>query len=199
MLGKVSYQQPTLTLARHLLGKNLVRKQGDWVLSGRIVEVEAYHQDGDRAAHSFGGQTPRNAVMFGPPGFLYVYFIYGMHYCMNVVTEAKGIGAAILIRAVEPLEGIETMRLNRGPHIPVRDLANGPAKCCQAFAIDNNENGLSLTSSHLFLEEGAIRSGEEIALSPRIGISKSTELPWRFFLKNNRYVSRTSVGNGRIS
>ncbi len=198
MLGKLDYHQPTLTLARNLLGNYLVRKQGNQVLSGRIVEVEAYHQDGDRAAHSFAGKTPRNAVMFGPPGFLYVYFIYGMHYCMNVVTEAQGIGAAILIRAMEPLEGIETMRLNRGPQIPVRDLTNGPAKCCRAFAVDNNENGLSLMSSHLFLEEGAIHSGEETASSPRIGISKSRELPWRFFLKNNPYLSGTKLTNGGL-
>jgi len=190
MLPPDFYQSPTLTLARSLIGKVLVRAHEGRQLKGRIVEVEAYHQDGDRAAHSYSGQTRRNAVMFGPPGFLYVYFIYGMHYCMNVVTEEDGVGAAVLIRALEPLEGIETMRALRGPQIKTRDLTNGPAKCCQAFAIDRKADGWPLNGSQLFLEDSEPLATNPIGTSKRIGITKSTELPWRFYVKDNIFVSK---------
>ena len=197
MLGEAYFCLPTLTLARELLGRRLVRRWRGHTLAGRIVEVEAYHQDNDRAAHSYGGKTPRNAVMFGPPGHLYVYFIYGMHYCMNVVTEPEGIGAAVLIRAVEPLEGIELMQRLRGPRIKTRDLTNGPAKCCGAFAVGPEQNGLTLTGSALFLDEDEPPAENEIAISRRIGISKSADLEWRFFIKNNPFVSRGRPAGGR--
>lgn len=190
LLGPAFFAQGTLDLARALLGKHLVRKVGDLTLRGRIVEVEAYRQDGDAAAHSFHGKTARNAVMFGPPGALYVYFIYGVHYCMNVVSEEAGIGAAVLIRGIEPLAGTRYMQQQRGPNVKGKDLTNGPAKCCQAFNIGPGENGLSLTGDILYLETPATSALEDIAESPRIGISKATELPWRFYLEGNPYVSK---------
>ena len=198
MLPDAFFNLPTLALARALLGKRLVRRWGSHTLIGRIVEVEAYHQDGDRAAHSHGGKTPRNEVMFGPPGHVYVYFIYGMHYCMNVVTEPEGIGAAVLIRAVEPLQGVEIMQQLRGPRIRMRDLTNGPAKCCEAFDVGPSENGLSLNGPDLFLDEGEPLAKTEIAAGHRIGITKSTDLEWRFFINNNRFVSKGPVAGSRI-
>ena len=184
------FAQPTLTVARHMLGMRLVRHLGGTTMAARIVEVEAYHQDGDQAAHSYGGKTRRNAVMFGPPGFLYVYFIYGMHFCMNAVTEPEGTGAAVLIRGLEPLEGIEKMRANRGAHILERNLTNGPAKACAAFAIGRQENGISLKGPGLCLDADETVPECDIATSPRIGISKSKNLLWRFCIKGNPFVSR---------
>jgi len=185
------FRLPTLAVARRLLGMHLVRAVPGATLRARIVEVEAYHQDGDEAAHSFPGKTARNAIMFGPPGFLYVYFIYGMHYCMNAVTEPAGIGAAVLIRGLEPLQGIERMRAHRGAHIAERDLTNGPAKACASLAVGPEANGLALTGPAIRLEPGEAPPDRLIACSPRIGISKSKDLPWRFFIKNNPYVSKS--------
>ena len=176
------YLQPTLRVARHLLGQTLVHETPTGVTAGRIVEVEAYHQDGDRASHSYNGQTPRNAVMFGPPGVLYVYLSYGIHYCMNVVTEPEQTGAAILIRALEPLTGIDLMQQIRGPRVNPRDLTNGPGKCCQALAITGEHNGLSLQGTDLYILNAPLLAGHEIATTPRIGITKSKSLPWRFLL-----------------
>ncbi len=188
-LGDELRRRTTLEAARWLVGKVLVRRLDGARLAGRIVEVEAYHQDGDAACHAYGGQTRRNAVMFGRPGLLYVYFIYGMHYCMNVVTEREGVGAATLIRALEPLEGLAAMRRRRGAAVKTRDLANGPAKACQALAVDRAHDGLDLLADgEVWLEDG--EAGGELVAATRIGISKSAELPWRFYLKNNPYVSR---------
>jgi DNA-3-methyladenine glycosylase len=184
------YLRPTLTVARELLGKILVRRLGDRVLSGRIVEVEAYHQDGDASAHSFGGKSGRNEVMFRRGGYLYVYFTYGMHFCMNVVTEADGIGAAVLLRAVEPLEGLDVMHRHRGAGKQDRDLASGPAKICQAFGISGAENGLLLDGSVVGIRDAAAVAAARVEQSSRVGISKSKELPWRFFLRDNRWISR---------
>lgn len=185
------YEQDLLDLARSLLGKVMVRQLNGQELRARIVEVEAYHQDGDAAAHSFSGPTPRNAVMFGLPGYLYVYFIYGMHHCMNVVCCSEGIGAAILIRALEPLRGIEQMRIRRGARIRDRDLTNGPAKACAAFALDRDQNGLDLcTDRSLFLVDAPRVGVSEIVSGPRIGISKATALPWRFYIRGNPFVSK---------
>lgn len=188
MLSEAFYQQSTLDLAQALLGKRLVRIHQGQRLSGRIVEVEAYHQDNDPAAHSFRGPTPRNQIMFGPPGHLYVYFIYGMHYCMNVVSEAEGIGAAVLIRALEPEEGVELMQERRGPKIKPRDLTNGPARACQALSINRDQDGVNLRSETLFLEQGPPPA--QIAVSTRVGITKAVELPWRFYDAGSAHVSK---------
>jgi DNA-3-methyladenine glycosylase len=192
-LGRDFYHQGTLTVARELLGQRLVRVMGGQRLSGLIVEVEAYIGEDDAACHAACGRTPRNEAMYGPPGRAYVYFIYGMHHCLNVVTEEEGFPAAVLIRGLEPLEGLEIMRRHR-PGRPDGELTNGPAKLCQALAISRDLNGVDLcTGEALFIEKGRMVDQEEIEASPRIGI-KADELarsvPWRFYLQGNEFVSR---------
>ena len=192
-LGRDFYQQPTLQMARDLLGKRLVRVLNGQRLSGLIVETEAYIGEADKACHASRGRTLRTEVMYGLPGHAYVYFIYGMHHCFNVVTEEKGFPAAILIRALEPLEGLEQMRRHR-PRRPDDQLTNGPGKLCAALAIDRTLNGVDLcTSQVFFIEEERTVADEEIATSPRIGI-RSDEVarnrPWRFYIKGNPCVSR---------
>ena len=192
-LGREFYQQPTLQIARDLLGKRLVRVLDGQRLSGIIVETEAYIGEADKACHASRGRTPRTEVMYGPPGHAYVYFIYGMHHCFNVVTEEEGFPAAVLIRALEPLEGLEWMRRHR-PGRPDGQLTNGPGKLCAALAIDRTLNGVDLCISQVFfIEGGRTVADEEIATSPRIGI-RSDEVarsrPWRFYIKGNRCVSR---------
>ncbi len=187
------YRRSTLTVARELLGKRLVSVMGGQRLSGLIVEVEAYIGEGDAACHAARGRTPRNEAMYGPPGHAYVYFIYGMHHCLNAVTEEEGFPAAVLIRALDPLEGLEIMRRHRLGK-PDRELTNGPAKLCQAMAIDRGFNGVDLCAGGvLFLEEGRMVAQGAIGASPRIGI-KADELarsvPWRFYLQGNDFVSR---------
>lgn len=183
------YRRATLEVARDLLGKTFIRRIGGVMLGGRIVEVEAYHQDGDEAAHSFRGRTPRNDVMFRDGGALYVYFTYGMHFCMNVVTEAEGVGAAVLIRAIEPVEGIEIIRSNRPRARRDIDLANGPAKLCQALAIGREHNGLPLDGSIVGIADAPAVPESSMLVTTRVGISRSLELPWRFFLASSPYVS----------
>lgn len=160
-------------VAVHLLNKLLVR--GECV--GRIVEVEAYRED-DPASHTFRGRTERNAVMFGPPGHLYVYFTYGMHYCSNVVTGDAGHGAAVLLRAVTPLAGTDLMRRRRGGRA---QLADGPAKLAQAFAIGPELNGADLCRGDAIglFDDGVPPPAEPIA-GPRVGISRAVDVPWRF-------------------
>jgi DNA-3-methyladenine glycosylase len=187
------YRRSTLTVARELLGQRLVRFVDKQRLSGLIVEVEAYIGEDDAACHAACGRTPRNEVMYGSPGHAYVYFIYGMHHCLNAVTEEEGFPAAVLIRALESLEGLEIMRRHR-PAKPDSELTNGPAKLCQAMAIDRSFNGVDLcTSEELFIEEGQAVAQGEIKASPRIGI-KADELarsvPWRFYLQGNDFVSK---------
>lgn len=187
------YRRSTLTVARELLGQRLVRILDGQRLSGLIVEVEAYIGEDDAACHAACGRTPRNEVMYGPPGYAYVYFIYGMHHCLNVVTEETGFPAAVLIRALEPLEGLDIMRRYRSGR-PDRELTNGPAKLCQALAIEMGFNGVDLcTGEGLFIEECRMVAQEEVGTSPRIGI-KADELamsvPWRFYLQGNAFVSR---------
>ena len=190
VLPKSFYKQDTISIARSLLGKNFTRIFQDRVLMGKIVETEAYHEIGDPSCHAHRGKTVRNAVMFGQPGHLYVYFTYGMHYCMNVVTEAEGIAAAVLIRALEPFEGIDIMQKNRGVQISQKNLCNGPAKLCQAFGITKEQNGQSLQSEDLYIADGDPVVDSAIVVSTRIGISKGKDLPWRFYIKNNPFVSK---------
>jgi DNA-3-methyladenine glycosylase len=191
-LTRPFYLRPVVTVARQLLGKVLVRQAGRTTLSGLIVEVEAYNGTGDPASHSFRGKTARNEVMFREGGVLYVYFTYGMHFCANVVTGEEGEGCAVLVRAVEPLEGIAAMARRRGkPSSSLRDLCSGPAKLCQAFGIGRKQNGADLTGDEIRIEDrGAIISPQQIVATPRIGISQGKEKLWRFVLANNPFLSR---------
>jgi DNA-3-methyladenine glycosylase len=196
------YEQPTLELARQLLGKTLVclpLEEGEaGATAGIIVEVEGYVGAEDPACHAFNGRTRRNETMWGPSGRAYVYFTYGNHWMLNVVTEDDGYPAAALIRAVQPTLGRKVMHERRGLHLlktkaEDRHLTNGPGKLCQAMAITGKLNGQSLQGPHLFLAE----TPPDLALPPfelvettRIGISRGQELPWRYYVKDNRFVSR---------
>lgn len=194
-LPRKFYTRDVLLVAEDLLGKILVKKDKDIVLSGIIVEVEAYDGEIDEAAHTFIGKTRRNEIMFGEGGFFYVYFTYGAHFCCNVVTGMEGKGTAVLIRAVEPLEGIEIMIKNRyGREIKSEkekfNLTSGPGKVCQAFSITKEHYGIDLTGDEIFILNNKKVQADEIGVSQRIGIKKSVRLPWRFFIKNNSYISR---------
>jgi DNA-3-methyladenine glycosylase len=178
----------SLAVAPRLLGCKLVRIIDGQTLVGRIVEVEAYDQT-DAASHSYKGRTPRTDVMFGPAGHLYVYFTYGMHYCCNVVVGPEGAGAAVLIRAMEPLEGQDIMQRNRNER-PVTELTNGPAKVCQALAIDKSMNGHDLHNAPLQLIVGSLSSDKAIVQTTRIGISREQDKPWRFYIRDNTWVSK---------
>jgi DNA-3-methyladenine glycosylase len=182
-----------LRVAPWLLNKLLVRGER----SGRIVEVEAYKGSSDAASHAYRGLTPRTEVMFGPPGFVYVYFTYGMHWCANIVCEPEGQAGAVLIRALEPVSGLEAMRTARTAARRDRDLCNGPAKLCQALGITGTDNG-----TDLFAQRGSAAPRSGIALvddgtppparparGPRIGIRVATEVPWRFWVPGNTHVS----------
>ena len=155
-------------------------------IGGVIVEVEAYHHT-DPAAHSFGGETARNAVMFGPPGFAYVYRSYGIHWCVNFVCETEGSASAVLIRALEPIEGLATMRRRRGG-VDDRLLCSGPGKLTEALGITGKHNGLALDRAPFELRARA--NVPEVVVGPRIGITKAVELPWRYGLKGSRFLSK---------
>jgi DNA-3-methyladenine glycosylase len=174
--------------AQRLLGCELVRVVGGRPLAGVIVETEAYDQT-DAASHSYKGRTPRTDVMFGPAGHLYVYFTYGMHYCCNVVVGQEGEGAAVLIRAIEPVSGIGQMGRNRRGASGVQ-LTNGPAKLCQALAIDKRLNGHDLSTEPLQLILNPPLTKESIIQTTRIGIKNAADVPWRFYVKGNPFVSR---------
>ncbi|MFZ0391572.1 MAG: DNA-3-methyladenine glycosylase [Calditrichia bacterium] len=183
------YQQPTLTLARKLLGKILIHRQDGELLAGRIVETEAYIGTDDPACHAARGRTPRNAVMFGPPGYAYIYFIYGKYFCFNVVSGERGLGAAVLIRALEPLSGISTMEKRRNTD-KRRQLASGPGKLCQAMGLDRKMNGADLRGDDLFITRGEKVTAQKIISAPRIGIRLAADRLWRFYIRDNIYVSR---------
>lgn len=180
--------RPAYECAPSLLGALLVRNIDKFTIIGKIVETEAYDQS-DTASHSYRGVTPRTKVMFGPSGFAYVYFTYGMHYCMNIVTGQVGEGSAVLVRALEPIEGIEYMRMLR-KQANVVHIANGPAKLCQALKITRDLNGHDLSKPPLQLVVGETVSAEDIVTTTRIGISQNTDRPWRFYIKGNNFVSK---------
>ena len=200
-------ENPSDVAAPLLLGCTLTRTitlNGEkHKLVARIVETEAYDQD-DPASHAFGGPSERNAAMFGPAGHLYVYVSYGMHYCCNVVCGPEGFGSGCLVRAVEPLEGVEVMRelreagragkeqaeRARKHPLKLRDLTNGPGKVCAALGIDKELYGHDLTVEPLVLEFAPLLPGETIGCSPRVGISKNADAPKRFFIEGNAFVSR---------
>ncbi len=186
------YLQDTREAAQKLLGQLLVRTlpTGE-VLSGLIVETEAYLTD-DPACHAYRGQTPRNAAMFGPPGHAYVYFTYGLHMMLNLVCAPEGTAEAVLIRALEPVEGIDAMRLNRANMAQTRQLTNGPGKLAQALALTRlAHNGLDIThpGSELSVLPQEVPKFETVATT-RIGISQGIDLPWRYYIRGNAYVSR---------
>lgn len=194
-LGKNFYSRDVLIVAKELLGKILVKNDAKYPLAGKIAEVEAYHGDFDEAAHSFRGITKRTEVMFREGGYLYVYFTYGAHHCCNVVTGKKGEGTAVLIRAVEPLLGMDKMIKNRfGRNLKGEkekfNLTSGPGKICKAFNLNRNHSGIDITKEKIFILDKPKVENSKIGISKRIGISKSTELEWRFFLKDNPYLSR---------
>jgi len=188
MPGLDFLQGSALEVAPRLLGCILERELDGQIVRVRIVETEAYDQT-DVASHSYKGRTPRTDVMFGPAGHLYVYFTYGMHYCCNITVGEEGYGAAVLIRAVEPLDGEEVLSTHRGNRAGV-DLTNGPAKLCQALAIDKALNGHDLQRSPLRLFPQTSLVKEAITQTTRIGISQGKDLPWRFFETNNPYISK---------
>jgi DNA-3-methyladenine glycosylase len=174
--------------AKFLLGKELIRRIDGKTLSGMIVEAEAYLQN-DPASHSFRGQTKRTAIMFGPAVYAYIYFTYGMHYCFNVTAGKEGEGSAVLIRALEPTQGIEQMTKNR--HKVTRlQLTNGPAKLCQALAIGPELYGHNLSKPPLQLKLGKAVAANQIINAKRIGISRAVEELKRFYIKDNEYVSQ---------
>jgi len=185
------YEQPTPEAARRLLGKFLVRHHPDGTTVGRIVETEAYVGPQDKASHASRGLTARNAVMFGPAGYAYVYLVYGFHYCLNIVTEKRGYPAAVLIRALEPMEGIEIMERRRRT-TDYRKLASGPGRLCQAFAIDLALNGIDLCGDVLYVEDSGERAWPVVAAT-RIGVDYAgawRNKPFRFYIRGHACVSR---------
>jgi len=184
------FTRDTLTVAEELLGKHLVRYTLGSKLVGIIVEVEAYGGSDDPGSHASRGMTPRNRLMFRKGGFAYVYFTYGKHYCFNVVTERQDVPGAVLIRALEPLEGIETMKKNRKTH-DVLNLASGPGKLTAALNITGKQNGLDLTrSKRLFICKPEEDENFEVVSTKRIGIRVGVDKLWRFYIKNSNFVSR---------
>jgi DNA-3-methyladenine glycosylase len=193
-LGRDFFARDTLVVARELLGQRLVRMWEGGRISGRIVEVEAYVGEEDQACHARCGRTERNASMYGLPGHAYVYFVYGMHHCLNIVTQREGFPAAVLIRALEPLEGIEAMRARRGGRIDV-ELTSGPARLCQALGIDRRLDGVDLCAPDavLFIEKSGALPDVAVTTGPRVGVrgdEVALAAPWRFYVQDNGYVSR---------
>ena len=190
MLAATFYARPTVSVARRLLGNLLVSDIGGRRTAGRIVEVEAYVGPDDPACHAYRGRrTPRVEVMYGPPGRAYVYFTYGMHWCLNAVTENAGFPAAVLIRALEPTSGLPVMRRRRGA-VPDRALCAGPARLCQALGITGKENGASLQAGRLRILRDAAGSRPRIVVSARVGVTAGADLPLRFCLAGSSWVSR---------
>jgi DNA-3-methyladenine glycosylase len=182
------YARPTIQVARDLLGCLLCRREEDGTHTvGRIVETEAYIGEEDPACHAAAGRTPRTRVLYGPPGRAYVYFTYGMHHCCNVVTEPEGKPAAVLLRALRPERGLARMAGRRGGRRPA-DLARGPARLCEALAIDLDLNDTSLLGPVLCIRSDGARP--RIASGPRVGIRVGTDRPWRFWVEGDAFVSR---------
>ena len=198
-LPRAFYDRPTLVVAEELLGKVLVHRTREGVTSGRIVEVEAYIGEEDPACHAAPGPTRRNRPLYGAPGFSYVYLNYGMHYLTNVVTESEGSPAAVLLRALEPIDGVGLMRRRRtrtGAAIADVDLCRGPGNLSRALGIDLAQNWLDLEGEELFVEDRGGRAGE-VGWSARIGIRVGTEHPWRCFVRGTAAVSGPRGGGVR--
>ncbi len=185
ILRRDFYNRPAIEVARDLLGKVLVHGP----TAGIIVETEAYLGGDDLAAHSARGITPRTRVIFGPPGHAYVYFIYGMYECLNIVCEPEGQPGCVLIRALEPVEGLDLMRHRRPAARKIEDLASGPGRLTLAMAITRAQNGADVTRGSLVVRQPAEVHHAEIAATPRIGITKCADLPLRFVIRGNRFAS----------
>jgi len=199
VLPRSFYERPTLTVAEELLGKVLVHRTKQGTASGVIIETEAYIGEGDPACHASFGRTPRNEPLYGPPGFAYIYLNYGVHYLVNAVTEADGHPAAVLIRALQPLDGIVLMtkrRVTNGRSVDERDLCRGPGNLSRALGITLTENRLDLTRRErpgqsggtLFIEDRGI-AVDDVARGPRIGIRVAVDRPWRCWVDGHRSVS----------
>ncbi|HXY72221.1 MAG TPA: DNA-3-methyladenine glycosylase [Actinomycetota bacterium] len=192
-LSRRFFARPSPIVAPDLLGRLLVRRLDGETLVARVVETEAYQQD-DPASHSFRGRTARTAVMFGPAGHLYVYFTYGMHYCMNVVTGRVGEGSAVLFRAAEPLEGLEAMMARRRMDDP-RLLCSGPARLTEALGVGREMNGADLVEGvDLWVAAGRRVPADCVAIGPRVGIRSAVEVPWRFSEAGSAWASRGRAG-----
>jgi DNA-3-methyladenine glycosylase len=190
ILPRSFYERPTVTVARELLGKVLVHGS----TAGKVVETEAYLGGDDLAAHSARGITDRTRVIFGPPGHAYVYFIYGMYECLNLVAEPEGKPGCVLIRALEPVAGIELMRQRRPAARKVEDLASGPGKLTLAMGITRAQNGTDVTRGALVVREPKEGRRIEIAVTGRIGIRECADWPLRFLVRGNRFVSGRTSG-----
>lgn len=188
-----------LVAARLLLGCVLLSDVGDAPVAVRVVEVEAYRGTDDPAAHTYRGRTERNAVMFGPAGHLYVYFVYGMHFCANVVSMTDGVAGAVLLRAGEVVDGIETARIRRPASRSDAELARGPARLTAALGLDRGHNGLDLTdpSSPVRLYAGDPVADESVRTGPRVGVATAVEVPWRWWVAGSPAVSLYRRGGKR--
>jgi DNA-3-methyladenine glycosylase len=190
ILSRDFYNRETEIVAQEMLGKIIEHTTPEGTTSAMIVETEAYIGEHDLACHAAAGRTKRTALLYGPPGFSYVYFIYGVHWCFNAVTRAEGLPSAVLVRAVEPVSGKSLMRLRRGAKPKEIDLTNGPGKLCEALGIDGAMNGVSLQRKPLVIREGRTVSVDDIDVTPRIGISRAVDWPLRYIIRGNPYVSR---------
>lgn len=183
------YSRETEVVSRELLGAILECHSDDGVVSGRIVETEAYLGEHDPACHAAVGRTSRTSPLYGPPGTAYVYFIYGMHWCMNAVTRPAGLPSAVLVRALEPLEGIDLMWRRRPRARRLEELTNGPARLCSALGITGAHNGLPLQEQPLLILRGTPVGDDEVTVTPRVGITKAADWPLRWLVTDSPFVS----------
>lgn len=191
MLPRSFYDRDAVTVARDLLGRVVESRTPEGLVAVRLVETEAYAGEDDPASHAWRGPTPRSAVMFGPPGRLYVYFTYGMHHCANVVCGPEGRASAVLLRAGEVVAGLDLARARRRPGAPERQLASGPANLAACLGLDTGWTGTDVVArgSALRLREGAPVPDDGVVAGPRVGITRAVERPWRFRLAGNPHVS----------
>ena len=187
ILPRAFYRRDSREVAPDLLNKILIGPDG---CRGRIIETEAYCGDVDEAAHTFRGKTARNATMFGPPGHLYVYFTYGMHWCANTACGDEGVGIGVLLRAVQPLSGLEQMRVRRPRAKNERELCSGPARLCQAFDISGADDGTDLVTGRYRIASDGVPPPIDPVITPRVGISRAIDAPWRWYVADNRFVSK---------
>jgi DNA-3-methyladenine glycosylase len=191
VLGRAFYDRDPAMVARDLLGAVVESETPEGMVGVRLVEVEAYAGEDDPASHAWRGPTPRTGVMYGPPGVAYVYFTYGMHWCLNTVCLGEGTAAAVLLRGGEVVTGLDLARERRGPTVPLRRLASGPANLARALGLDGGWHGEGLTraSGRLRLRAGTPVPDEAVVAGPRVGITRGTQTPWRFHVVGNPHVS----------